>query len=401
MSTPPAPFSAPPSAAAPPLNFLNVLQRMLSVSDKVSDLIFSPGRPPQVELMGELQPVAVPGLEKLLPAHTASIAKLVLGNHQTAAENLEKLGSADLSFSAPGFARFRVNVFMQRGSHAIVMRVIPPRPPQWSDFNLPEVLKEIAGLKNGLVLVTGPTGSGKSTTLAAVIDLINESKAYHIVTIEDPIEFLHAHKKSTIHQRELHSDTPSFALALRAALRQAPKVILVGEMRDRETIEVALEASETGHLVLSTLHTIDAAKTVERIIGVFPLSDQQAIRTRLSKAFRFIVSQRLMPRKDGSGRVAAIEILKSTMRTREYVEKGESEGKSLLDAMRDGSNEGMQHFDAELNKYVRQGLVDFDVAIGFATNAGNFRLEMQDYLEDPKNGYRKPNSAGADPDLEP
>src|SRR5215213_3477757 len=253
-----------------PPNLLLTLKAMLSVSDKVSDLIFSPGRPPQVELVGKLQSVATPGLEMLTPAHTASIAKLIIGNHQQAALNLEKNGSADLSFSAPGLSRFRVNIFMQRGTHAIVMRVIPSRPPRWSDYNLPVVLKEICGLKNGVVLVTGPTGSGKSTTLAAVIDLINETKAYHIVTIEDPIEFLHPHKRSTIHQRELHSDTPSFALALRAALRQAPKVILVGEMRDRETIEVALEAAETGHLVLSTLHTIDAAKTVDRIIGVFP-----------------------------------------------------------------------------------------------------------------------------------
>src|ERR1051325_8312023 len=267
MSTPQAPFAAPPPpAGAPQLNFLNVLQRMLAVSDKVSDLIFSPGRPPQVELLGELQPVEVPGLEKILPTHTAALAKLIIGSHLTAGENLQKFGSADLSFSAPGFARFRVNIFMQRGTHAIVMRVIPNRPPQWSDYNLPEVLKEIVGLKNGIVLVTGPTGSGKSTTLAAVIDLVNESKAYHIVTIEDPIEFLHPHKRSTIHQRELHSDTPNFALALRAALRRPPKVILVGEMRDREPIEVPLEAAETGHLVLSTLHTIDAAKTVDRIV---------------------------------------------------------------------------------------------------------------------------------------
>jgi twitching motility protein PilT len=249
---------------------------------------------------------------------------------------------------------------------------------------LPSTLNEIVQLRNGVVLVTGPTGSGKSSTLAAIIDKMNQEKAYHILTIEDPIEFLHRHKKATIHQRELHSDTPTFSLALRAALRQAPKVILVGEMRDRETIEIALEASETGHLVLSTLHTIDAAKTVERIIGVFPLADQQSIRTRLSKAFRFIVSQRLLPKKDGSGRVAAIEILKSTMRTREYVEKGESEGKSLLDAMRDGSTEGMQHFDGELDKFIRTDLVEFETALGFATNAGNLRLELQDYLDDPK-----------------
>jgi twitching motility protein PilT len=212
------------------------------------------------------------------------------------------------------------------------------------------------------------------------------------LTIEDPIEFLHRHKKATIHQRELHSDTPNFALALRAALRQAPKVILVGEMRDRETIEVALEACETGHLVMSTLHTVDAAKTIERIVGVFPLADQQAIRTRLSKAFRFIVSQRLLPKKSGKGRIAAVEILKSTMRTREYVEKGESEGKSLLDAMRDGTTEGMQHFDGEIEKLIRDGIVDFETGMTYSTNAGNLRLEMADYSEDQRN-----NAAAKDP----
>ncbi|HYP54343.1 MAG TPA: ATPase, T2SS/T4P/T4SS family, partial [Pyrinomonadaceae bacterium] len=204
---PNAPGTAAPPPPAPALNFVNILQRMLAVSDKVSDLIFSPGRPPQVELNGKLQFVAVPGLEKLLPAHTAEIAKLIIGSHLRAghnlasAQNLEKYGSTDVSFSAPGLARFRVNIFMQRGTHAIVMRVIPTRPPNFDDFNLPPQLREIANIKNGLVLVTGPTGSGKSSTLAAVIDLINETKAYHVVTIEDPIEFLHSHKNSTIHQR--------------------------------------------------------------------------------------------------------------------------------------------------------------------------------------------------------
>src|SRR6185369_10224687 len=271
----------------------------------------------------------------------------------TALDSIEKTGSADLSFSVPGDARFRVNIFKQRGTHAIVMRVIPMRPPTFRDFNLPEQLLEIVDLKNGIVLVTGPTGSGKSSTLAAVIDLINETKFYHIVTIEDPIEFLHSHKSSTIHQRELHSDTPNFALALRAALRQAPKVILVGEMRDRETMEVALEAAETGHLVMSTLHTIDAAKSVERIIGAFPKNEEQVTRTRLAQSFRFIVSQRLLPRADGSGRVAAIEILKATARTREYIERGESEGKSLHDAMEQGEVEGMQTFDGQIEKMIR------------------------------------------------
>jgi len=228
------------------------------------------------------------------------------------------------------------------------------------------------------VLVTGPTGSGKSSTLAAVIDLINQTKAYHIVTIEDPIEFLHAHKKSTIHQRELHSDTPSFSIALRAALRQAPKVILVGEMRDRETIEVALEAAETGHLVLSTLHTIDASKTVDRIIGVFPKNEERVIRTRIAQSFRYIISQRLIPRADLTGRVAAIEILKSTMRTREYIEKGESEGKSLIDAMEQGDQEGMQTFDGVIEKMVRDGILTQAGAMPYATNANNLLLRLGD-----------------------
>jgi twitching motility protein PilT len=297
------------------------------------------------------------------------------------AGKLEKEGSTDLSYSLPGMARFRVNIFRQRGTYAVVMRVIPMSVPDFDTLNLPEQLGQIADLRNGIVLVTGPTGSGKSSTLAAILNRINEEKAYHILTIEDPIEFLHLHKKSTIHQRELHSDTPSFALALRAGLRQAPKVILVGEMRDKETIEIGLEAAETGHLVFSTLHTVDASKTIERIVGVFPLSDQQAIRTRLARVFRYIVSQRLIPKKDGSGRVAAIEILKSTMRTREYVEKGESEGKSLLDAMRDGGTEGMQHFDGELERLIRAGTVDMEVGLSYASNAGNLRLELADLAE--------------------
>jgi twitching motility protein PilT len=351
---------------------------MLKTSDKVSDLIFSPGRPPQIELAGKLEGVRVPGLDKLTPAHTAGIAKVIIGNHQSANESLEKTGSADLSFSAPGEARFRVNIFKQRGTHAIVMRVIPTKPPNFEDFDLPSQLKEIVEIKNGIVLVTGPTGSGKSSTLAAIIDLINETKHYHIVTIEDPIEFLHGHKSSTIHQRELHSDTPSFAIALRAALRQAPKVILVGEMRDRETIEVALEAAETGHLVLSTLHTIDASKTVDRIIGVFPKNEERVIRTRIAQSFRYIVSQRLIPRADGTGRVAAIEILKSTMRTREYIEKGESEGKSLIDAMEQGDQEGMQTFDGVIEKMVRAGVLTQEGAMPYATNANNLMLRLGD-----------------------
>ncbi len=380
---PPAPpVNANPAIANPAIAqniqaFHNVLRRMLAAGEKVSDLIFSPGRPPQVELSGDLQGVSIPGLEKLLPPQIKAMADLMLMNNAQALENLENRGSTDISYSVGGLCRFRVNIFRQRGTYAIVMRVIPTAPPNWEDLNLPPAVRSVSELKNGLVLVTGPTGSGKSTTLAAIIDLVNSTKKYHIVTIEDPIEFIHEHKLGTIHQRELHSDTPDFALALRAALRQAPKVILVGEMRDRETIEVAMEAAETGHLVLSTLHTIDAAKTIDRIIGVFPKIEEQAIRTRLSQSFRRIISQRLLP-KVGGGRIAAIEILTANSRTREYIEKGEKEGRSITDAMNDGELEGMQTFDAVLEKFIRDGSVKKEIALGYATNANNLMLAISD-----------------------
>jgi twitching motility protein PilT len=383
--TQPMPPQSAPAPASPAvqrtIHTAQLVTAMLKANTRVSDLIFSPGRAPQIEVNGQLVELKYKGLECLTPQDTSYIAHDIMGKNEAPVRKLEQDGSADLSYGITGVARFRVNIFKQRGSYAVVMRVIPDKIPGFQELHLPAALTDIVELRNGIVLVTGPTGSGKSSTLAAVLDKMNEEKAYHILTIEDPIEFLHRHKKSTIHQRELHTDTPSFALALRAALRQAPKVILVGEMRDRETIEIALEASETGHLVLSTLHTIDAAKTVERIVGVFPLADQLTIRTRFSKAFRCIVSQRLLPTKDGKGRIAAVEILKSTMRTREYIEKGESEGKSLLDAMRDGSTEGMQHFDGEIEKLIREGLVDFETGLTYSSNAGNLRLEMADYTE--------------------
>ncbi len=358
-----------------------LIMAMLRSRDRVSDLIFSPGRAPQVEVSGQLVELKFKGLECLVPYDTEQIAKALLGDNEHAARKLEKEGSADLSYGLENTARFRVNIFRQRGSCAIVMRVIPDKIPTFQDLHLPPQLHDICALHTGIVLVTGPTGSGKSSTLAAIIDRMNMEKAIHILTIEDPIEFLHRHKKATIHQRELHSDTPTFAAALRGALRQAPKVILVGEMRDRETIEIALEAAETGHLVLSTLHTIDAAKTVERVIGTFSMEDQHGIRSRLAKAFRYILSQRLLPRADGKGRIAAIEILKSTLRTREYVEKGEGEGKTLLDAMRDGTTEGMQHFDGEIEKMIRSGVIDFETGFTYATNPGNLRLELSDFLD--------------------
>src|SRR5712671_2976921 len=366
----------PNAAPVPPTPAL--LLAMLQVSSHVSDLIFSPGSHPHVEVSGQLVPVKTAGVPLLSPGDTQRIARELIGDNKQALALLQQQGSCDISYSLPGTARFRVNVFVQRGSHAIVMRAIPKTIPSFAELKLPRDLGQIADLKNGIVLVTGPTGSGKSSTLAAILDRINETKAYHILTIEDPVEFMHRHKRSIVHQRELHSDTPSFALALRAALRQAPKVILVGEMRDKETIEIAMEAAETGHLVLSTLHTIDASKTVERIVGVFPMAEQHTLRNRLAKSFRYIISQRLVPRKDGAGRVAILEILKSTLRTRDYVEKGEGEGKTLLDAMRVGDQEGMQHFDGSIEKLIREGVLDLETGLAYATNPDNLQLDLAD-----------------------
>lgn len=396
-----------------PIPTPSIITAMLRASPKISDLIFSPGRAPQIEANGQLTQLNIPGVGLLNSEDTARIAADLIGRNSHAVDKLKQEGSCDISYSLPKISRFRVNVFTQRGSCAIVMRVIASSVPDFKALSLPSQLAEAAELRPGIVLVTGPTGSGKSSTLAALVDKINAERACHIITIEDPIEFLHSHKRSTVHQRELHTDAPSFALALRAALRQAPKLILVGEMRDRETIEVALDAAETGHLVYSTLHTIDAAKTVERIIGAFALSDQNTVRARLAKSFRYIVSQRLIPRKDGGGRVAAFEILKSTLRTREYVQKGEGEGKTLLDAMRDGSTEGMQYFDGEIEKLIRTDTIDIATGLSYATNPGNMQLQLVDLLE-PQTSDTKPlaseetshastkeSSHAVDPELEP
>jgi twitching motility protein PilT len=365
------------AATARAIPTASLIQQMLDSGRGISDLVFSPGRPPQVERFGELVTVPVAEMPMLRAEDTAAIARDLINDNDTYLRALTDQGASDLSYVLPDRCRFRVNVFRQRGSFAIVMRVIASKIPSFQDLGLPAAMADVAKLKNGIVLVTGPTGSGKSSTLAAVIDMINETRAEHILTIEDPVEFMHSHKKGTVHQRELHTDTPTFALALRAALRQAPKVILVGEMRDRETIEIALTAAETGHLVFSTLHTIDASKTVERIVGTFEVSDQQAVRGRLAASFRYFISQRLIPKKEG-GRMAIIEMLKATMRTREYIENGEKEGKSLLDAMRDGGLDGMQYFDGELEKLVRAGTISLNTALLYATNAGNLKVALAD-----------------------
>jgi twitching motility protein PilT len=249
------------------------------------------------------------------------------------------------------------------------MRVIPTVIPSFSSLRLPPQLEEAATIRNGIILVTGGSGSGKSSTLAALIDRINIEHSYHVLTVEDPIEFLHKHKKSTVHQRELHSDAPSFSVALKAALRQAPRVIMVGEIRDRETFQILLEAAENGHIVLSSMNTVDSSKTVERVIGMFSAMDQQAVRERLAKTFRYIISQRLMPRLDGSGRIAVVEILKSNTRSRDCIEQGERPGRTLLDALKASESEGMQHFDGEIAKLVRAGLIDLETGLAFAGNA--------------------------------
>ena len=369
-----------------------ILEAMLKVSDRVSDLNFSVGRPPQVEIDGQLVGVNFTGFPRLTPFQTEVIALHMMRGDRDLTRTLLQNGSVDLSYSIPGKTRFRVNVFSQRGTYAIVLRVIPEGIPTLDKLGMPGELHNVAKLKNGIVLVTGPTGSGKSTTLAAIINQINHEQAYHIITIEDPVEYMHRHVKSTVNQREVGSDTKSFALALRAALRQAPKVILIGEMRDLETIETAMEAAETGHLVLSTLHTIDAAKTIDRIIGVFPKDQEAQVRTRFAQSFRYVISQRLIP-KAGGGRAAVLEILKSTNRTRDYILKGETEGRSLLDAMHDGGIDGMQTFDDELEKLWEKGAIGKDTALAYATNPTNLALRLVEGL--PPDAPKAEDEAGS------
>ena len=346
-----------------------LLAGMLRASEKVSDLIFSPGRPPQVEIHGQLTPVEITGASALTADDTRRIAADLIGTNKQAINTLREQGSCDVSYGLPGMARFRVNVFIQRGSCAIVMRVIPTVIPSFSSLRLPPQLDEAAQVRNGIVLVVGGSGSGKSSTVAALLDRINSQHCYHILTVEDPIEFLHNHKKSTVHQRELHSDAPNFALALRAALRQAPRVIMVGEIRERETLEILLEAAENGHLILSSMNTVDASKTVECIVSSFPATDHQSVRDRLAKTFRYIIAQRLVPRADDGGRSAVVEILKSNSRTRDCIEQGERPGRTLLDAIKNSEAEGMQHFDGEIAKLVRTGMVDLETGLCFASNA--------------------------------
>lgn len=349
---------------------------MLRASEKVSDLIFSPGRPPQIEVDGQLIGVEFRDSPSLTADDTRRIAADLIGTNKQAINVLREQGSCDVSYGLAGAARFRVNVFIQRGSCAVVMRVIPTAIPDFAALHLPSQLTEVADTQSGIVLVTGPTASGKSSTLAALLDSINSEHCYHIITVEDPIEFLHNHKRSTVHQRELHSDAPDFALALRAAMRQSPKVILVGELRDRETMQTVLEAAETGLLVLSSLNTVDASKTVDRIVGAFPSADQPSVRSRLAKNFRYIVSQQLIPKADRTGRVPVVEILKSTPATRWCIEHGEQSGKTFLDAITAGRADGMQHFEGEIAKLVRTGVINLETGLAYATNPSLLKQDL-------------------------
>jgi twitching motility protein PilT len=344
-----------------------LLSCMLESHDNVSDLNFSVAKPPQVEVSGELTPVMIdPRLERLTPFQTEILALHLMQCDRRLSQLLIAQGSCDCSYALIGKARFRINIFQQRNSYSIVLRKLSTQILTIDDLGLPQVFHQMAQEKNGLILVTGATGSGKSTTLAALIDRMNQTKAIHIVTLEDPMEFVHPHKKATINQRELGSDFDTFANGLRAALRQAPKVILVGEMRDRETVEIALSAAETGHLVLSTLHTIDAGQTITRILGMFDKDEEKLVRIRLANILRWIVSQRLLPKVDG-GRVAALEIMGTNLRVKDSVLNGESEGKTFYEITEAAEPFGMQTFDQSILKLFQEGVIDENMALAYAS----------------------------------
>lgn len=336
---------------------------MLASQPEVSDVLFTVGRPPQVEAYGELKPVVFdPPIDKLTPFQIEVIAQNIIGDNLWQIEDLLRHGSCDASYALSDKARFRVNIFSQRGNFSIVCRQLNTSIPTLETLKLPDVIKDIPKEKTGLILVTGSTGSGKSTSLAAVLNQINETKAVHIVTLEDPIEYVHPHKTATFNQRELGTDYDSYANGLRAALRQAPKVILVGEMRDRETVKIALSAAETGHLVLSTLHTINAGDTINRILGMFEPDEQEQVRLRLADTLRWVVSQRLAP-KIGGGRCALLEIMGSNMRTQEAIRLGESEGKTFYEIIEASYPFGWRTFDSACQEAYELGIITEEIAL--------------------------------------
>jgi len=348
----------------------HILVRMLDYHRDVSDLNFTVGKPMQVESAGELIPVDIkPAFKALTPFQNEILAMNLINQDRRLTETLLTTGSCDLSYSLPGKARFRVNIFSQGGNISIVLRKLESKIPTIEERTLPKSMYQVAQEKNGLVFVTGATGSGKTTSLAAVLDHINETKSVHIITLEDPVEYQHPHKKSTFNQRELGLDFDAYSSGLRAALRQAPKVILVGEMRDRETVEIGLSAAETGHLVLTTLHTVDAGSTINRVIGMFPNEDERQIRIRLADSIRWIVCQRLLP-KVGGGRVATFEILGTNLRVQDAILNGESEGKTFYDIMETNTAFGMVTFDSHLVSLYEEGQITQETAMTFASQRG-------------------------------
>ncbi len=345
----------------------HILTTMLEAFGNISDLNITVGKPFQVESSGQLTGVPIdPPFPKITPFQAEIFAMNLINADRRLTEILLREGSCDCSYFLVGKARFRVNIFSQRGNYSIVLRKLETRIPTIDELKLPPQFAKAAEEKNGLILVTGATGSGKSTTLAALLNKMNEEKSIHIITLEDPVEFVHPHKKATFNQRELGGDYDKFATGLRAALRQAPKVILVGEMRDRETVEIGLSAAETGHLVLSTLHTVDAGQTINRIVGMFSQEEEQQIRIRLADTVRWIICQRLVP-KVGGGRVALLEILRSNMRVKDTIVNGESEGKTFYDILTNGEAYGMFSFDQYIMGLYKQGLVSEESAMAYAS----------------------------------
>ncbi len=348
----------------------HILTKMLDSYNNVSDLNLTVGKPLQVESSGQLVSVDMePAIRELTPFQTEIFALNLINQDRRLTDMLLKEGSCDLSYGLAGKARFRVNIFSQSGNYSIVLRKLESKIPTIKELNLPEAFYKMAEEKNGFILLTGATGSGKSTSLAAILDQINEKQSVHIVTLEDPIEYQHPHKKSTFNQRELGADFDAFASGLRAALRQAPKVILVGEMRDRETVEIGLSAAETGHLVLSTLHTVDAGQAINRILGMFTIEEENQIRIRLADTIRWIVGQRLLP-KVGGGRVAAFEILGTNLRVNDTILHGESEGKTFYEIMQAGRAFGMTTFDDYIISLYEKGLITEQTALAYASRRG-------------------------------